>query len=143
LGALSVCLDTSVVVALFLPDPFVGRAHAFLAGGPTDVVISEFASAEFASVAGLRVRTRALTRQVARAAFSSLDGWTMRYAISVEMLADDVRAANVMLRRLDLVLRAPDAIHIAIARRLGAELATFDARMAASARALGVPVAAI
>jgi predicted nucleic acid-binding protein len=50
---------------------------------------------------------------------------------------------QVMLRRLDLNLRTPDAIHIAIAQRLGAELATFDVRMAESAEALGVTAVAV
>jgi predicted nucleic acid-binding protein len=43
--------------------------------------------------------------------------------------------------RLDLTLRTPDAIHIAIARRLDATLVTFDQRMATNARALGMAVA--
>jgi len=46
-----------------------------------------------------------------------------------------------MLRRLDLNLRAPDAIHIAITERANATLVTFDLKMADSARSLGVAVA--
>jgi hypothetical protein len=40
-------------------------------------------------------------------------------------------------------LRTPDAINIAIAQRLDAALATFDAKMAFSARALGIELAAL
>jgi uncharacterized protein len=40
-----------------------------------------------------------------------------------------------------LPLRAPDAIHIAMAQRVGAALVTFDRRMAAAARALGIAAA--
>jgi len=47
------------------------------------------------------------------------------------------------LRDLTLGLRAPDAINIAIAQRLGAELATFDKKMATAASKLGVTVADI
>jgi predicted nucleic acid-binding protein len=53
----------------------------------------------------------------------------------------DIDAANRILRRLDVNLRTPDAIHIVIARRLQATLVTFDRIMAASARALGIGVA--
>jgi len=41
---------------------------------------------------------------------------------------------------LDLTLRAPDAINIAIAQRIEADLLTFDDQLAASARALGTTV---
>jgi predicted nucleic acid-binding protein len=44
------------------------------------------------------------------------------------------------LRRLDLTLRAPDAINIALAQRLEATLFTFDAKMAGAAKVLGVDV---
>jgi predicted nucleic acid-binding protein len=44
------------------------------------------------------------------------------------------------LRRLDLTLRTPDALNIAIAQRAGAAMATFDARMAEAAQALGLDV---
>jgi uncharacterized protein len=54
----------------------------------------------------------------------------------------DLRQAERFLRRLDLPLRAPDAIHIAITQRLDLELATFDERMADCAKRLGVKVAA-
>ena len=52
------------------------------------------------------------------------------------------RQRAAFLRRLDLTLRTPDALHIAIAQRLAAELMTFDQKMAASARALGTAVPA-
>ena len=58
----------------------------------------------------------------------------------VEMTPGDLAAATVFLRRLDLPLRTPDALHIAIAQRVGAMLVTFDRQMAASARTLGSAV---
>lgn len=63
-----------------------------------------------------------------------------REAQRVEINAEDVAAADIYLRRLDLTLLTPDAIHIAIAARIGATLVTFDRAMAASARALGMAV---
>jgi len=46
-----------------------------------------------------------------------------------------------VLRRLDLPLRTPDMLHIAIAARLQAKLATFDDRMQSAATKLGLPIA--
>jgi hypothetical protein len=79
----------------------------------------------------------------ARLAISNFDGWRGAAVRPAETTSLDVVAAEQFLRRLDLVFRAPDALHIAIARRLGAELATFDSRMAERARALGAPVATL
>jgi predicted nucleic acid-binding protein len=59
---------------------------------------------------------------------------------NVETLSADIEAANAFLRRLDLPLRTSDALHIAICQRADASLATFDAKMKASAINLGTPV---
>jgi predicted nucleic acid-binding protein len=140
MAALRVCLDTSLVVPIFLPDVFVERARKFLATQTDDVVIGDFAAAEFCSVVGNRVRNKELTASAARMAFSNFDDWRSRHAVGAETLPSDITYAMTFLRRWDLGLRTPDAMHLAIARRLGAELATFDKRMAAAARALGIGV---
>ena len=53
----------------------------------------------------------------------------------------DITRAKTSVRAVDLTLRGPDASLIAIAERLGATLVTFDRRMAAAARTVGLPVA--
>jgi uncharacterized protein len=107
------------------------------------VVVSDFAAAEFASALARRVRTSELLTERARFAFAAFDGWTLRATQRVELRAADIRAAETFIRGLDLPLRTPDALHIAVAQRLGATLATFDEPMKKSATALGVPVAAL
>jgi predicted nucleic acid-binding protein len=89
------------------------------------------------------VRTRNLTVEEARAGADAYDRWLVQEANPVAISAADISIATTFLRRLDLNLRAPDAIHIAMAMRLGATLATFDEAMAACARALGLPVASL
>jgi antitoxin (DNA-binding transcriptional repressor) of toxin-antitoxin stability system len=64
-----------------------------------------------------------------------------RAAQQAAIAAADVTAATAFLRRLDLNLRTPDALNLPIAQRIGPAIATFDQRMAASAAALGTPVA--
>ncbi len=51
-----------------------------------------------------------------------------------------MKAAEAFVRRLDLALRTPDALHIAMAQRVDATLVTFDEKMATCAKALGTPV---
>ncbi len=139
---MSVYLDASVLVALFTNDPYTDRADTFLRANALVLIVSDFAAAEFASVIVRHVRTRDITPNNARIAFSTFDAWTGRATQRTEIKAADVAAAEAFLRRLDLTLRTPDAVNIAIAQRIGATLVTFDDKMIASAGALGTPVAA-
>ena len=138
---MDVYLDASVIVALLTNDMLTDRARRFLQSQRLTLFISDYASAEVASVIARRVRTAELTAAEARAAFDSLDQWTQKFAKPVETISGDIALAAGFIRRLDLTLRAPDAINIAIARRLGIALATFDKGMAPCASALGVAVA--
>jgi predicted nucleic acid-binding protein len=137
----NVYADASLLVALLIRDAFNQRAQRFLAARPTMLLISDFAAAEFVAVVGRRVRVGELTTSEALTAFASLDEWVAAHGPRLELVAADVVIAETFLRRLDLGLRAPDAIHLAIAQRHGAALATFDERMAASANALGMELA--
>lgn len=140
---MNVYFDTSAIVPVFVMDMFSSRIQAFFAAHAPDIFLSDFVSAEFASVVSARVRMKLLTNKIAQEAFANFDAWARRFAVDTPTLSADIREAEIMLRRLDMVLRAPDAIHLAIARRLSAELVTFDKRMADCARALGIAVVAL
>ena len=73
-------------------------------------------------------------------ACAALDAWIVNVARRETLTAGDVANAIGLVRRLDLGLRAPDALNIAITQRCGARLLTFDDKMARSARSLGVTV---
>jgi uncharacterized protein len=135
-------LDASVVVALLTDDPHAARADAFFRNNRSSLVVSDFAAAEFSSVIARRVRTGEIARSVAEGAFVAFNLWMARNSRRVEIIAADIRAAETFLRQLAVNLRTPDALNLAIAQHLGATLVTFDLTMAASARMLGLPVAA-
>jgi uncharacterized protein len=134
-------LDASVLVALFVIDPMSARAADCLSVHPLIVVVSDFSAAEFSSAVARRVRTGDLTREDGQLAFLNFDTWIARSARRHEITTADIGAADRILQRLDINLRTPDAVHIAIAQRVGATLVTFDNGMAAAARALGMAVA--
>jgi uncharacterized protein len=138
---LNAYLDASVLVALLSQDLFTARAEAFLRLHAPVLIVSDFAATEFASAMARRVRTRDLTSKEARAAFSNFDAWTARATTRVALTTADVSAAAGYIRRLDLTLRTPDALNIAVTQRIGATLVTFDDKMAATARSLATPVA--
>jgi uncharacterized protein len=134
---LSVYLDASILVSLFTVDTLTARADAALRERSPLLMVSDFAAAEFASAMARRVRMQIITADEARAAFSTFDAWIARTTTLISVTSADVTAAAGFLRRLDLTLRTQDALHIAIAQRVGAALFTFDQQMASAARALG------
>ena len=103
------------------------------------MIVSDFAAAEFASAVARRVRIGDITPDEARKGCSAFD-MVVRAMVQKETVAADIKAVGAFLWRVDLTLRTGDAINIAIAQRMRALLVTFDQRMAATARILGVPV---
>ena len=138
---MSVYLDASVLVALFTNDPLTVRAETFLRANPLVLIVSDFAAAEFSSVIARHVRTKDIKKGDARIVFSNFDTWTARTAQRAHISPADITSAEVLLRRIDLALRTPDAINIAMAQRMEATLVTFDKKMAAAARSIGTEIA--
>jgi predicted nucleic acid-binding protein len=134
-------LDASVIVPLFLADPFTGRAEALLRTPNLALIVADWAVLEVSNVVSRRVRIHALAGKDALTILADFDLWRGRSTADAETTGADVAAATQLVRRFDLILRGPDAIHIAIAQRLGASLFTFDERMAMAAAAVGVETA--
>jgi uncharacterized protein len=135
--AVNVYADASLIVALIVPDIFNERARRYIDSERPTLLVSDFAAAEFSSV----LRTRELTAAQARTAFAEFDAWSALRGRRLELTGADVALAETFLRRLDLTLRTPDALNIAIAQRHECTLATFDVGMADAARALGLGIA--
>ena len=134
---MSVYLDANVLVALFTEDALTQRAKTYLQAHSPALIVSDFAAAEFASAISRRVRTGETAIADARRAFSAFDAWTERETERVRITTTDIASATALLRRLDLKLRTGDALNIAIAMRVRADLLTFDDQMADDARTLG------
>jgi predicted nucleic acid-binding protein len=139
--ALIAYADASLLVSVIVPDAMSPRAHAFLTGHRPTLLVSDFGAAEFVSAVARRVRTGELTENHARAAFAALDAWIGPRGRRLATTSADIVRADALLRRLDLPLRTPDALHIAIAERHRASLATFDRQMTEAAKAVGLTVA--
>jgi hypothetical protein len=140
---LNAYLDASALVSIFISDRFSSRIDSFLRNTAPTVIVSDFGAAEVVSALGIRVRIADLSKAQARSIFQRFDDWKRAVAIAVEIDPQDVAIADALLRRLEFVLRTPDALHIAIARRVGAALLTFDDRQAECARTVGVTVPAL
>jgi predicted nucleic acid-binding protein len=107
------------------------------------VIVSDFAATAFASAVARRVDAKMLTRDDAGHVFSTFDVWISQAAVREQTMSSGIVRAGAFLRRLDLTLRAPDAINIAVAHRINAELCTLDKNTATSARKLRMRVVSL
>ncbi len=137
---MSVYLDASVLIPIVVREPNSDVVDAFLAGTTEAIYVSEFAIAEVASGLSRLVRTRILDSDDASTRLSHFDTWRTAETVSIDIESADVRSAGMIVRRFELKLRTPDALHVAVCRRLGASLVTLDNGLAIAARALNLPV---
>jgi uncharacterized protein len=134
----SVYLDSSVVVAYYVPEPnsaHVQRLYEDL-GQP---VISELVDLEVVAALSLRCRIGDLERTQARRVVGLFDEHRDAglYA-RLNLQANHYRWARDAIARFDLPLNAPDALHLAAVREDGLRLVTADRQLARNAEALGV-----
>lgn len=138
---MSAYLDASALLPMLIEEPGSASVDAFVAANADALVVSEFAAAEVASALSRLARTGRLAAEDAAARLADFDAWRAAATHEVEIGAADVRLASVYVRRFDLMLRAPDALHAATCRRADLMLVTLDRRLAAAAEALGVGTA--
>jgi uncharacterized protein len=131
-------LDASFMLPILVKEPASAVVDSFLSTAREKPWVSDFAAAEVASALSRLVRIGRLQAADGTACLFDFDVWRGAMTVSAEIHAVDVRLADAYVRRFDLGLRTPDALHLAIARRLDATLVTLDRRLATAARELGV-----
>lgn len=131
--------DASVVVPYLIAEAHSEAVTVFMADNERTLQISDFVVAEVSSAVSRLVRMRKLTVKDADAVLRDLDDWIDATTTPIEVEGEDIQEATALVRQFDLELRAPDALHIAICRRVDARLITLDNNLAAAARSLGLP----
>jgi predicted nucleic acid-binding protein len=125
-----------------LPEPGSAEFNRTVQGRD-DLLVADLAVTELVSALSRRLREGALTRDVAgrvqRAIVRDLDDGVYR---RVELTRDVHRRAEHFLLSLTATpLRAADALHLALATSTrAASMASFDVRLGAAARAVGLAV---
>jgi predicted nucleic acid-binding protein len=131
-------LDTSVLVALYLPEPMNSRVQK-LCSRSDGIAISGLSEVEFHSVLARRVRMNELAKGDALKVLSQFkvhaDGGFYRM-IAIEQR--DYMLARDWLATFRTPLRTLDALHLAVAFSHGLAVLTADKVFAASARHFGV-----
>ncbi|HWU14760.1 MAG TPA: type II toxin-antitoxin system VapC family toxin [Caulobacter sp.] len=135
---MSAYLDASVILPTLIEEAASAVVDRFMDELEDDLIVSEFAAAEVASALSRLVRTGLMDHEDANRRLADFDAWRAAATRDLDLQASDVRLANVFVRRFDLMLRAPDALHAAVCRREDHLLVTLDKRLAAAALELGV-----
>lgn len=99
---------------------------------------SEFAAAEVASALSRLVRTGRLDSDAAAVSLADFATWRLETTSDAQIETTDIRLAHSFVRRFETQLRVPDALHLALTRRLDASFATFDAGAARAALLLDI-----
>ncbi len=135
-------LDASVLLPTLIEESASAAVDAYMLSGTREFLVSDFAAAEVASGLSRLVRMGLLEVSDALARLADFDVWRAAMSSPADIHTSDIRLAAAYVRRFDLALRAPDALHLAVAGRLDVPLVTLDRRLATAARELGVAVEA-
>ena len=132
---MTVYLDTSVLISALSSDDNTPRARRWLREAPS-VIVSGWTVAEFGAVIRRQARVGRVDRDAVATAERSLQIIVDQPGAFRPVSAADIIEASRLVR-LHEPLRAPDALHLAVANRLGLAIATFDQGLAQAARQAG------
>jgi predicted nucleic acid-binding protein len=135
---LSFYLDASAIVPNLVEEAGSEAVRAFVARCEPDVVVSALATLETSSALSRLARMGSITTDGAISRLIRFDAWRAPYSVSPPFGAAEFELADALVRRFELGLRGPDALHLAACLRGGHTLATLDRRLADAAAALGV-----
>lgn len=135
---MAVYFDTSVLVPLFFNEAGTSAARLEIAQEMSPWV-SHWTLAEFSSAVAFKLRSAqvdAVTASAARRLFAELVASRLTV---VDVLREDFANAAVLCEATPAPgLRTPDALHLAIAQRLGLEMVSFDHALRQAARLQGL-----
>lgn len=133
-------LDTSVLGAIFFREPNASLVFSQVkAAHANRMVISSWTLTEMASVGAIKERMGVIDHATRQKALSSFQRFASFRLTLTEIEPADFRSAALPIEGPG-GLRAGDSLHLAVARRLLAKLATLDHRLADAAPTCGVPL---
>lgn len=131
-------LDTSAMVSLFIREERTESVQSLVDEAIEPIGISDLTIGEFSAAMFTSVRTGRLTGEQAMATLERADLWATMTAARIDLTSADMRLATKHVRRADLGLLFPDALHLALCDRAKGALVTGDRRQLAAAKQLGL-----
>jgi uncharacterized protein len=134
--------DTSFLAPLFLPESTSGDIAAYVRGLPAkELAVSHWTRVEFSSLVARKVRTSELDAEAAAHADTRFEAAVGESFAVFLPNADDFALAKRYIGQFETGLRAPDALHLAIAaNRRAATIYSLDRRLIAAGKILDLPV---
>lgn len=136
-------LDTSVIVSILVHESSSEPSRRWLEAQATGTMaISTWVETELSSALALKVRTGELSRNDMFQALVLFRTSLLTGMVCHDVLTSDFKRAQNYLESGDHVIRVGDAMHLAIASRLGLAIATNDRKLQEAAKALEFEFAA-
>lgn len=123
---MSLYLDTSVVVPLFVDEALSETLASWIVAEGSVPFVSDLTKTEFQAVISRLIRSNRIDADRATAIRDLFAIWTGDSTESLENLPADIRSAALLVQVPLPKLLAADATHLATCRRLGLTLATAD-----------------
>jgi uncharacterized protein len=137
-----VYVDTSALVPLFIREPNSDAAIDWLESSSERLAISEWTLVEFASATAIKRRSAQATANLVKQATKRMYEFAQKHCTVAIPGRENFRRAAELASDQRLKLRAGDALHLAIAESLNAEvILCLDQAMIESAKLLGMNVA--
>ena len=131
-------VDTSVLGAIFFREPGAAELVARLERQRTGrLMISAWTLTEIASIGGIKQRIGAIDAATRQQALANFQRFASTQMGMTEIEPTDFRTAAVLIES-PTALRAGDALHLAVARRLNARIASLDQRLRSATKAVGL-----
>ena len=131
-------LDTAVVLTLFVGESTSATVQDWLARRSKKLACSDWGLTECASALGIKCRRGELDAEAAARTFAAINAFTRESCVRIACAAHHQVAAQTLLGRFELNLRAGDALHLAICRDAGTTLVTYDRLLLAGAASLDI-----
>jgi uncharacterized protein len=125
---------------MFLDDANSQRAVEFFSQTSINIALSDWTAVEVSSVITKHCRMSLISVEEKTNLLNAFDLWRKNACTSVQIQSIDILVADQFIRQSSAALRGPDALHLAIARRLKVGILTFDKQMASAAQEFGIEV---
>ena len=131
-----VYLDTSVAIALFVPEPTSEAAEAWFASCTDRLVSLDWLLTEFASAPSIKTRRKEIAKAQATAVWKYFWEFSRSGLQLLPVSRSGFDAAARLARNVASGLRSGDSLHLAMAIKAGAaSMATTDGNLAKNATA--------
>lgn len=131
-------LDTSVVVAALAAEAASGRVAEWLASHDGQLCVTAWLEPELSAALAMKQRLGVISAETRLASLRLFDDMQHVVFDVTQIEQTDFEEAARLCDDIELGLKAPDALHVAVAIRLGVTLATLDRKMARAAGLLGL-----